>query len=244
MAVAVAEGDRGKRAAHLVRRMGVEDDPLAGVERDEQVRLVDEVHAGLEVVAEAAPAADVPREIVAELELVLLGGLRRVAVGADRDAARKRLRRQRAGRPDVVPEISVLKDELVQLRAAEHRVVVDVDRVELVVADGPVVGWTLRGGAIGLIVVVAAVSDGQILRRIQVRRHLGREGLRDVRHQVALVGEVARFGDLQMDPGVPRRHRRRDAVRRGVSVPRARGVLVLANSALTRYGSHQKPART
>ena len=37
-------------------------------ERDEQARLVDEVDAGLEVVAEAAHAGHVPREVVAELD--------------------------------------------------------------------------------------------------------------------------------------------------------------------------------
>ena len=54
---------------------------------------------------------------------------------------------RRAGaRRDVVPEIGELEDELVQLRSAQHPVVIQVDRVELVLAVAPVVG-TRRVGA-------------------------------------------------------------------------------------------------
>ena len=70
----------------------------AGVEREEQVRLVDEVHAGLEVVPEAAHAGHVPGEVIAELPLVLLRRLRRVDILADRHVVRERLRRIQAVR--------------------------------------------------------------------------------------------------------------------------------------------------
>ena len=58
--------------------------------------------------------------------------------------------RRRAAARDVVAEVGVLEDELVQLRSAEHPVVVDVDRVELVRAVAPVVGRALRRRAVGL----------------------------------------------------------------------------------------------
>ena len=61
----------------------------AGVERDEQTRLVNEVHAGLEVVAEAAHTRDVPGEVITELVLLLLRRLRRVDVLANRDVVRE-----------------------------------------------------------------------------------------------------------------------------------------------------------
>ena len=67
-------------------------------ERDIQVRLVDEVHARLEVVTEAARAGHVPREIVAELVFVLLGRLRRVDVVADRHPVRVGLLRRTGAR--------------------------------------------------------------------------------------------------------------------------------------------------
>ncbi len=68
--VAVADRDQRDRPVHVVGDVGVEHRALAGVEGDEQARLVDEVDADLEVVAEAAQAALVPREVVAELVLL------------------------------------------------------------------------------------------------------------------------------------------------------------------------------
>ena len=67
--VAVADRDQRNRAVDVVGDVGVEDRALAGVEGDEQARLVDEVDADLEVVAEPAQPARVPREVVAELIL-------------------------------------------------------------------------------------------------------------------------------------------------------------------------------
>src|SRR5260370_949935 len=63
---AVAQVDDLDRAVGVVGGVGVEDHALAGAEGDEQLRLVDEVDADLEVVAEAAAAALVPREVIAE----------------------------------------------------------------------------------------------------------------------------------------------------------------------------------
>src|SRR5258705_7229336 len=98
--------------------MRVEDRALAGVEGDEEVRLVDEVDAHLEVVADAAHTGLVPREVVAELELALLGRLWSVLIRANREAVREALVGRRAARRDVVFEVGVLEDELVQLRSA------------------------------------------------------------------------------------------------------------------------------
>jgi hypothetical protein len=111
--VAVAERHGGNRPVQIVRGVRVDDDAPAAVEGREQVRLVDEVHAGLEIVTQAA-AVHMPRKIVPELKLVLLRRLRRIAVGAEGDTARKDFVRRRAGRGDLVAEIGVLKDELVQ----------------------------------------------------------------------------------------------------------------------------------
>ena len=71
--VAVVQRDDRDRPVHVVGEVRVLHDALARVEGDEQARLVDEVDAGLEVVADAAQPADVPREVVAELPLLLLG---------------------------------------------------------------------------------------------------------------------------------------------------------------------------
>ena len=113
--------------------MRVEDRALAGVEGDEQPRLVDVVHARLEVVAEAAHAGDVPGEVVAELILLLLSGLRRVHVGASRE---RRWGTVSFGADErdamLLPKSAILEDELVQPLAGQHPVVIHVDRVELV----------------------------------------------------------------------------------------------------------------
>ena len=82
----------------VVVQMGVRVAARAGVEREEQVRLVDEVHARLEIVTEAAHAGHVPGEVIAELPLVLLRRLRRVEILADRDVVREGLRRIQAVR--------------------------------------------------------------------------------------------------------------------------------------------------
>ena len=82
------------RPVALVGQVGVEVVVDAAVERREEVRLVDEVDAGLEVVAESAHAGHAPREVVAELPLRLLGLLRRVR---DWRRSRRRWGRARSG---------------------------------------------------------------------------------------------------------------------------------------------------
>ncbi len=63
------------------------------------------IDARLEVVAETSAARDVPGKVVAELELVLDGRLRRVDVVADRHAVRERLLRVAGPREDVIREV-------------------------------------------------------------------------------------------------------------------------------------------
>ena len=75
--------DVGDDPVEVVRAERVGVVARAGVERDEETRLADEVHAGLEVVAEAAHTGDVPGEVVTELLLLLLRLLRRVGVLPD-----------------------------------------------------------------------------------------------------------------------------------------------------------------
>ena len=152
--------------------MGVRVAASAGVERQEQVRLVDEVHTHLEVVPQAAHAGHVPREVVAELILLLLGRLWRVDVLPDRHGVREHLIWIQAVRRDGVGEIRVLEDELVQPRAAEHVVVVQIERVELVRAEAPAALRRGRADAVRLRILIVAVSHGQELRRADVRRLL------------------------------------------------------------------------
>ena len=157
---------------------------VAAVERDEQARLVDEVHAGLEVVADPAHAGDAPREVVAELPLRLLGRLRRVRVLR---RSRRRWGRSASGsvllRGMAFVKSAILEDELVQLRPAEHPVVVHVDRIERVLARAPVARRRLRRGAVRLRVGVAAVAHRQVLRRVQVRRCLAGDQVLAIRRR-------------------------------------------------------------
>ena len=134
-------------------------------ERHVQLRLVDVVHARLEVVTEAAHAGRVPGEVVAELELVLLGRLRRVRVVADGHAVRKRLLRRAGARHDVVGEVGVLEDELVQLRAASTQLWFMLIELNPLVLSPQFSGDRRVAGAVHLRVRVAAVADRQVLRR-------------------------------------------------------------------------------
>ena len=68
----------------------------AGVERQEQARLVDEVDAGFEIVAEPAHSCHVPREVIAELIFLLL---------------------RRLGRVDVLPDEHVIRECLIGIEA-------------------------------------------------------------------------------------------------------------------------------
>ena len=64
----------GDRPVDVVGRGGcTATTPLPELKVMIEARLVDEVHAGLDVVADAALAGEVPREVVAELPLLLLG---------------------------------------------------------------------------------------------------------------------------------------------------------------------------
>ena len=139
------------------------------------MRLVNEVHAGLQVVPEATHPGRVPGEVVAELELVLLRLLRRVHVVADRQPVRKRLLRIARPREDRIREIRVLEDELVQTSAAKHHVVVEIDRVELVVAVAPVGLDAAVFGVVDLRVRVPPVAHRRKLILRQVRRNLSGE---------------------------------------------------------------------
>ena len=67
-----------------------------------------------------------------------------------------------------VGEVGVLEDELVQLRAAEHPVVVHVERVEAVPAEAPRGRRRVRRRTVGLRVLVVAVAHREVLRGIQV----------------------------------------------------------------------------
>ena len=147
----------------------------ATVERDEQVRLVNPVRTSTEVMADATVAGHAPREVVTELPLLLLRGLRRVRVAADTDAVREDEPRVAAAERDVVAEVGVLEDGLVQLRAAEHPVVIHVDRIEVVLADAPRRARVAQRRAIRLRIGVAAVTDREVMRRVEIRRHLRRE---------------------------------------------------------------------
>src|SRR5262249_3008477 len=87
--ISIADGDVPNRTVEIVGQLRVEHRALPGVKGDKKVRLVHEIHARFEIVPEAAVSGHVPREIVAELELALLGGLRRVDVRAGRHAVGK-----------------------------------------------------------------------------------------------------------------------------------------------------------
>ena len=103
------------RSVPFVGQVDVEVVVDAAVEGRKQVRLVDEVDAGLEVVAEAALAGDAPGEIVAELPLRLLGVLRRIRVRADGDAVGEDLQRVGAAERDRILEAGELDHDFVQL---------------------------------------------------------------------------------------------------------------------------------
>jgi len=130
-------GHAGQRSVHVVRRVDVVVVVRSGVERDVEARLVDEVHARLERVADAPQARHVPGEVVAELPLLLLGRLRGVDVLAHEDAVGERLGRVGAVGGDEVGEVGVLEDELVQPEVPTTSVV-QVDRVEGVLARSPI----------------------------------------------------------------------------------------------------------
>ena len=169
--VAAVEGDRRDRPVQLSVRCAYRV-AFQRAELDVERRLVDEVHAGLEVVADAAHAGDVPGEVVAELPFLLLRALRCVRVLPDGHAVGEGLQWIAAARRDVVEEVGVLEDELIELVAAEHPVVVEVYRVEVVGAVAPVARRPVRRRTVRLCVLITAVTHGHVLRRCEVGSHL------------------------------------------------------------------------
>ena len=71
MRVSLAQCDDSHGAVRIVQQHGIDDDVFRGIESRKQLWLVHEADAGLEVVAEAAKAADVPGKVVTDLVLPL-----------------------------------------------------------------------------------------------------------------------------------------------------------------------------
>ena len=167
--------DEFDRAIHVVKEMPIGVVGAAGRERDVQPRLVDVVHAGLEIVPKASHARYTPGEIVLELELALFRRLRRVGVVPDGGAVRERFLRLSCSCRDDVAKVSELEDELVQLSTPDDPVVVHVKRIELVFAIAPVFRYRLCVGAVYLRVRVAAVANREELLRRYLHRRFPRE---------------------------------------------------------------------
>jgi hypothetical protein len=142
---------------------------------DVQARFVQPVRPCLQVVFEATESASRPAHIVAELPFALFCRLRRRLIRATGDAIREYQHRLRRTAWNQVLEGGGLEDELVQLRAAEHPVVVRIDGVELVGARRP---RRVRGAEAGPTrrrIAVMAVTHREVMAAAQIRADLARE---------------------------------------------------------------------
>ena len=172
---AAVEGDGRERPVDVVVEVVVGVVVRSGVEGDEERRLVNIVEAGLHVVAHAAHAFHVPREVVAELPFLLLRRLRGVAVLSHGDAVLEVLRRVGAVGADGVAEVGVLKNDLVQLRSAQDPVVVHVEGIERIPAHAPAADGRCGACPVRLRILVPTVANRQVVRSVQVHRPLHRE---------------------------------------------------------------------